>query len=71
MTFSVPALTKLALHFGLSLSHVLMESRLPYPTKRGYLELSYDPTSLNISGVIRELELDSTLLTIAPRKNDL
>jgi len=36
------------------------------PLKEEHPETPYDPTSLNISGVIRELELDSTLRPIAP-----
>ena len=38
---------------------------------RGYPELSYDPNSLNISGVIRELALEETFHWILPRISPL
>ena len=38
------------------------------PISRGYPELSYGPNSLNISCVIRELELEETFRWISPGK---
>ena len=37
------------------------------PYERGYPELSYGPNSLNISGVIRELQLGETFKFTVPR----
>ena len=37
------------------------------PISRGYPDVSYGPNSLNISGVIRELELGETFRWIPPR----
>ena len=38
------------------------------PCERGNPELSYGPNSLNISGIIRELELEETFYWILPRR---
>ena len=48
---------------------VTSRSRASYHTlyERGYPELSHGPNSLNISGVIRELEFEETFHWILPR----
>ena len=62
----VPALTKLAPHFGLSLSYFLLDIRLLYPHLRGYLGLSYELNCLNFPGLVRVNNKKSPFKSYAP-----
>ena len=53
-------LTCLHYHFGLSLSHLLLDIRVSYPDLKRIDGPFIKPNCFNISGVVRELELEET-----------